>query len=76
MSSSILENPDENEVGESHPMASSTPITSPSSSSGSGNNQAQDLLERSEVVTFDSRKSVKRLDKIATVSRFRQNFEK
>ncbi len=75
MSSSILENPDENVVGESRPMASSTPITSPSSS-GSGNNQAQDLLERSEVVTFDSRKSVKRLDKIATVSRFRQNFEK
>ncbi len=71
MSSSILENPDESEVGES-PMASSTPITSPSSSSG---NQAQDL-ERSEVVTFDSRKSVKRLDKLATVSRFRQTFEK
>ena len=71
MGSSILENPEESVVGAS-PMASSTPITSPSSS---GNDQAQDI-ERSEVVTFDSRKSVKRLDKLATVSRFRHNFEK
>ena len=61
------------------PLASSTPVTSPSgpsSGGGQGHQETVTDIERSEVVTFDSRKSVKRLTQHATVSKFRQNFEK
>ena len=58
------------------PLASSTPVTSPSGPSSGGHQETVTDIERSEVVTFDSRKSVKRLNQHATVSKFRQNFEK